>query len=67
MNEEIKELKDILNLNSTQTEFIYENATVISRNNISWLNTLTIDKGTQNGITKDMAVITTTGLIGKIS
>ena len=67
LNEEIKELKDLLNLNSTQTEFNYENATVISRNNISWLNTLTIDKGTQHGITKDMAVITTNGLIGKIS
>lgn len=64
---EIKELKELLNLTSTKTDFTYENATVISRNNISWLNTLTIDKGTNHGIEKDMAVITTNGLIGKIS
>ncbi len=67
LTEEIEKLKELLNLNSTQTEFTHENATVIARNNISWLNTLTIDKGTKSGIEKDMAVITTNGLIGKIS
>lgn len=67
LNQEIAELKELLNLNSTQTNFTYENATVISRNNISWLNTLTIDKGKKHGIEKDMAVITINGLIGIIS
>ena len=31
-----------------------------------WYNTLTIDKGSKNGIKKDDAVITSNGLIGKI-
>lgn len=67
LENEIKELKELLNLNSTHSTFDKVHATVISRNNIYWLNTLTIDKGTNDGIKKDMAVITTNGLIGKIS
>ena len=67
LEKEIKELKGLLTLNSTHSSFDKEHATVISRNNIYWLNTLTIDKGTNDGIKKDMAVITTNGLIGKIS
>lgn len=67
LEKEIKELKKMLELNKTHTEFSKINATVISRNNISWLNTLTIDKGTNAGIKEGMAVITKDGLIGKIS
>lgn len=67
LENEIKELKELLNLNSTHSSFDKVHARVLSRNNIYWLNTLTIDKGTNDGIKKDMAVITTNGLIGKIS
>ena len=67
LEQEIKELKQLLNLNSTLTEYVPENATVISRNNYYWFNSLTINKGKRNGIKKDMAVITMNGLIGKIS
>ena len=67
LENEIKELKELLNLNSTHSSFYIVHARVLSRNNIYWLNTLTIDKGTNDGIKKDMAVITTNGLIGKIS
>lgn len=67
LENEIKELKELLNLNNTHSTFNKVHATVISRNNIYWLNTLTIDKGTNDGIKKDMAVITINGLIGKIS
>lgn len=67
LENEIKELKELLNLNSTHSSFDKVHARVLSRNSIYWLNTLTIDKGTNDGIKKDMAVITTNGLIGKIS
>lgn len=64
---EIEELKDQLKLNSTLTEYTPINATILSRNKSYWFNTLTIDKGKKHGIKKDMAVITSKGLIGKIS
>ena len=64
---EIEELKAQLKLNSTLTEYTPINATILSRNKSYWFNTLTIDKGKKHGIKKDMAVITSDGLIGKIS
>ena len=62
-----QELRDVLELNKTLTEFVPINATILSRNKSYWFNTLTIDKGSNNGIEKNMAVITKNGLIGKIS
>jgi len=41
-------------------------ATVISRSARRWSNSLMIDKGTIDGVEKDMAVITPEGLVGKI-
>lgn len=67
LEQEIKELKELLELNATLTEYEVENATILSRNKSYWFNTLSIDKGKKNGIKKDMAVITSNGLIGKIS
>ena len=67
LEKEIQELKDELNLNKTLTEYDTVNATILSRNKSYWFNTITIDKGRSSGIKKDMAVITSDGLIGKIS
>ena len=67
LEQEIKELKELLNLNTTLTEYEVENATILSRNKSYWFNTLSIDKGKKDGIKKNMAVITSNGLIGKIS
>lgn len=67
LEKEIQELKGLLNLNSTLTEYKTTNASVISRNSSYWFNSITIDKGSTSGIKKDMAVITTNGLIGKIT
>lgn len=49
--------------NSYQLRF----AEVVARSADYWNNSLTIDQGKQNGIKKDMAVITSGGLIGRIS
>lgn len=67
LEKEIQELKDALELNRTLTEYTPINATILSRNKSYWYNTITIDKGKKDGITEDMAVITSKGLIGKIS
>lgn len=67
LEQEIEELKSQLKLNSTLTEYTPINATILSRNKSYWFNTLTIDKGKKHGIKKDMAVITSNGLIGKIA
>lgn len=67
LEKEITELKELLDLNSTFTSFEKENATVISRNASYWFNTITIDKGKKDGIKQGMAVVTTNGLVGKIS
>ena len=65
--QEIQELKTMLNLKNTHSEYELEHAKVISRNNQFWLNTFTIDKGENAGVTKESAVITINGLIGKIT
>ena len=67
LEKEIAELKEVLDLNRTLTEYSVENATILSRNKSYWFNTITLDKGKKDGIKENMAVITKNGLIGKIS
>lgn len=67
LEKEIQELKDALELNKTLTEYTPVNATILSRNKSYWFNTLSIDKGSKDGLKKDMAVVTKNGLIGKIN
>ncbi|MCU5746061.1 rod shape-determining protein MreC [Staphylococcus sp. SQ8-PEA] len=42
-------------------------STVISRNPDQWMNSLMIDKGSKNGIKSNMAVMTSDGLVGRIT
>lgn len=62
--ESIKKLSCIKSVNS---DFSLINASVLERNRNYWFNILTIDKGTNDGIELDMAVINHDGLIGRIS
>ena len=66
LKQELKKLKEELSVEYVLSEYDYLNATVISRNSFYWYNTLTIDKGKNNGIEEGMVVINSTGLIGKI-
>lgn len=61
-----KEMQELLELNNNLAEDSYLNATVINRNIGYWYNTITIDKGSHNGVEEGMAVITKDGLIGQI-
>lgn len=66
LEEEIEQLRDTLDLNQTLTGYDIVNATVITRNRSYWYQTLTIDKGSKDGLKKNMVAITKDGLIGKI-
>ena len=65
--EEIKELKKMLELKDKYSSYTLINGTVILRNKNYYLSTLEIDIGSNNGVRKNMAVITSDGLIGKIN
>jgi len=61
-----EELRGILGEKTTLRDFKPLPATVIGRNPDRWHEMIIIDKGKLNGIKKDMAVVTATGLIGKV-
>ena len=69
-NEELKkqleDMKKLLDINETIAEYTFLNANVISRNLDYWSDTLVINKGEHDGITKDMPVVIGTNLIGKV-
>lgn len=67
LKREIEELKKLNNLSSTLTDFNSLSAVVIERNKMYWFNSIVINKGSSSGIKKDMAVISSDGLIGKIN
>jgi rod shape-determining protein MreC len=63
---EMETLKSMLELNKTLTKSSYLNATVINRNLGTWYQNITIDKGKNDGVSVDMAVINSKGLVGKV-
>jgi len=67
LKKQIEELKEITNIDYFLTDYEYLNAAVINRNLGYWYDTITINKGEKDGIRKNMAVITSKGLVGKIT
>ena len=66
LKRQLEELKTEMNIDYVLTDYEYLNAAVINRNIGYWYDTITINKGSNSGIKKDMAVITSKGLIGKV-
>ena len=64
---ENSELKSLLNIQNNYPNFTLVNANVLNRNLDGWFNNLTIDVGSKDNIKKGDAVITSFGLVGKIS
>ncbi len=62
---ENKRLTDLLKLKEVERR-ILTFARVIRRGTGRWSNTLVIDRGNKDGVKKDMAVMTTRGLVGKV-
>lgn len=67
LKKDIENLKNQLNLDNILSEYKRINANVISRNLGYWYDSIIIDKGSNDGIKKEQAVITSNGLIGYIS
>ncbi|WHY84873.1 rod shape-determining protein MreC [Neobacillus novalis] len=61
-----EELRAVLDEEKTLRDFEPLPATVIGRNPDRWHEMIIIDKGSLNGLKKNMAVVTANGLIGKV-
>ncbi|HHX16679.1 MAG TPA: rod shape-determining protein MreC [Mollicutes bacterium] len=66
LKKSVEDLKKLLDLKNSMSDYELVNATVINRNVGSWYNTLTIDKGAKNDVKVGMVVLTGSGLIGKV-
>ncbi len=67
LEKENKELRDMLKIDSSLSDYDQIPVTIVSRDVGYWYDLLTINKGSKAGVTKKMAVVTTNGLIGYIS
>lgn len=65
-NNEIIELKELLNLNQITSTYKIINATVINRKMEYFYDEVIINKGKKDGIKNDMVVVNSYGLVGKI-
>lgn len=66
LEKENKQLHDVLGEKKNLSDYKPISATVIYRNPDRWHELIFIDKGQINGIKQNMAVMTATGLIGKV-
>lgn len=61
------QLKALLKLQNAYSDYSTTGANVIAKDPGNWFSTFIIDKGTNYGLKKNMAVMTADGLVGKIS
>lgn len=67
MEQEIKDLNELLEISKTYSHFKLKYANVIYRNYEEWNQTFTIDMGSNDGIKQGQTVVTSKGLVGYIS
>ena len=60
---ENKRLRDLLALSQQRREFEFESATIVSRSSSNWSATITLSKGSANGVETDDCVVTETGVL----
>ncbi|HLS07550.1 rod shape-determining protein MreC [Lentibacillus sp.] len=66
LKEDNAELRETLDKTDSIREYNPIQATVISRSSEQWIEQVTINKGTQDGIEENMAVMTAEGMVGKV-
>lgn len=66
LEKELNELKKVTEIESLLSEKKVMHAVVIGRNLDYWHDTITIDKGSHDGVEEGMPVVVSEGLIGKI-
>ena len=60
-------LRDILQFRDSESRsYNTVSASVIARNPSNWFQTITINRGTSDGVQKNMAVVTSQGLVGHV-
>jgi len=59
-------IEEALKLQDTLNEYSLINATVIARNPDTWRDIVTINKGSNDGLTPQMSVMSDNGLVGKV-
>lgn len=65
---ENERLRSLLDLREKRRDFVFESATVVSRSSTNWASTLTISKGSEQGVAVGDCVIDETGtLVGVVS
>lgn len=67
VNKENEELKVELDLQSTVTDYEIISGSVIARNPDRWIDQIIIDRGSSNGLTNGMSVMSNNGLVGRVS
>lgn len=66
LKSENEELRQTLEKTESLSDYSPIQATVIARSSERWFEQMTINKGEEHGVKKDMAVITSEGLVGKV-
>ena len=66
LRRQLDSMKKELSIDYTITDYEFLNATVINRDTSHWYNTITVDKGSHNGVEVDMVVVNSQGLIGRV-
>lgn len=64
---ENKELSEILKIDRKYSDYPKVGARIIAKDTSNWYDVFLIDKGSNDGIQKNMVVIASGGLVGKIS
>ncbi len=64
---ELEELQGIYNLDHSYGNYEKTGARVIAKSTSNWFNTFTINKGSADGIEKDMNVLAGSGLVGIVT
>lgn len=64
---QVQELKELLGMQETMSKFTTIAAEVIVRDADAWDNQFTINQGEDDGMSKDMIVLSSKGVVGKIA
>lgn len=65
--EENKDLRKALNIKDQFASYEPVGANIIAKNSGNWFDTFTIDRGSKDGVARDYPVITSDGLVGRVS
>ncbi|KAF0424828.1 rod shape-determining protein MreC [Pediococcus acidilactici] len=66
LKEENRELKKLVGLKNSMTDYSLTPAIVLTRSPSSWQDLVTVNKGTANGVKKNQPVLAGDGLVGRV-